>query len=100
MADVAIGRMPNTIADVRRVLSRTAVGRQLLKTSEAPAGDFMEMVLRLAFLFRSKLRKLRELELNPIAIEDGRAIVLDALPSLSPDDKPELFGSKLGKPPS
>jgi acetyltransferase len=83
--DVAIGRSPRTIADVRRVFSRTAIGQNLLNTSEVPAQKFMEVVLALGTLFRSRLRQLRELELNPIAIAKGETIVLDALPSLLPN---------------
>jgi acetyltransferase len=79
--DVAIGRMPSTVVDVRRILSQTGVGQRLLSTDKVAGQSVVELIAALASMFRSALPQLRELECNPIAVADGVAVVLDALPS-------------------
>jgi acyl-CoA synthetase (NDP forming) len=83
--DVAVGRMPSGVADVSRVIERTAIGQRLLSSEPEGLQKGIELVLGLASAFRSGLAQLRELECNPVAITKDAAFVLDVLPSLRGD---------------
>lgn len=78
-SDVAVGRLPRDERDVVRLLAATVGGRRVL-AGERAAG-LPPFLLSLAAMFDERLDRLRELELNPVALTADGPIVLDALPS-------------------
>ncbi|MEA2623397.1 MAG: hypothetical protein QOH61_2307 [Chloroflexota bacterium] len=79
-SDVAVGRLPKTAEDARNLLFQTNVGQRLRDQKPAHVERFAESAMLLAQLFTSDLSDLRELEVNPVALWESGAAVLDALP--------------------
>jgi acyl-CoA synthetase (NDP forming) len=82
-ADLTVGRIPRTDAQVVALLSRSAAGRRVLARDDGVSRRFVEVVLGIADAFVDRLPSLRELECNPIAIGADGTVVLDVLPTIS-----------------
>jgi len=80
-ADIHGWKFPDGADDVHRLLHRSRLGRRLLSGNDRRVEALVSVVLAIARAFDGPLRELAELEINPIALTNDGAIVLDALPS-------------------